>query len=233
MIELHGICKTYKNNRNAVPVLNDISLHIRPGEIVSVTGPSGSGKSTLMNILGCLDLPSSGTYQLDGKLVNMASESSLAQIRNNHLGMIFQNPNLLPSKTVLDNVKLPLQYGAYQADMGLRLSEVIDMLGIRGNINSYPHQLSALEQQRVGIARALINQPSVLVADEPTGNLDSSSGEDVLGTLQQLNEELGLTVIIATHDQEVAVCTRRVINIRDGVLMTDKVVIQTRLSRSQ
>ena len=232
MIELHGIGKTYPNSSSRAPALTDISLHIRPGEIVSLTGPSGSGKSTLINLIGCLDTATSGTYALDGTLVNTTSESFLAQIRNKQIGLIFQNSNLLPTLNVMDNVQLPTHYGNRGSTTASRASEVIELLNLTGKQTFFPHQLTPLEQQIVAIARALVNQPSVLLADEPTGNLDSSSRNVILGTLQQLNEELGITVLIATHDQAVSVCTRRVISIGDGLLISDKVVIQTRLERS-
>jgi putative ABC transport system ATP-binding protein len=232
MIELNRLTKTYPSYTESVHALRDISLHIRPGEIISITGPSGSGKSTLFNILGCLDQPTSGTYQLDGKLINFASESTLAQIRNKHIGLVFQNSNLLPDMTILDNVLLPLRYGNDKGEANAKALEVLQIMTLRDKLSSYPMQLSPTDQQRTALARALVNQPSVLLADEPTGNLDSSSSKVILATLQQLNEELGVTVLIATHNQEVAICTRRVINIQDGVLVNDKVVIQTRLERS-
>lgn len=232
MIELHGIGKTYSHSSSRAPALTDISLHIRPGEIVSLAGPSGSGKSTLINLIGCLDTATSGTYALDGKLVNTTSESILAQIRNKQIGLIFQNSNLLPTLNVMDNVQLPTRYGDRGSATASRATDVIELLNLTEKQTFYPHQLTPLEQQELAIARALVNQPSVLLADEPTGNLDSSSSNAILGTLQQLNEELGITVLIATHDQAVAVCTRRVISIGDGLLVSDKVVIQTRLERS-
>ena len=229
MIELNAICKTYTGTNGRQDVLEDISLHIRPGEIVALTGRSGSGKSMLLNILGCLDAPNSGSYRFDGQLVDMSSESHLAQIRNKRIGLVFSNPNLLPNLTTLENMNLPLRYGRHSSTIQPKAAEVSELLKLGPLLNSYPRELSLVNQQKVAIGRALINQPSVLLADEPTGNLDSPSGEIILATLQQLNEQFGTTVVIATHDQEVAVCTRRSINLRDGKLMTDKVVIQTRL----
>jgi len=232
MIELNDLSKTYPGRTEHVQALNNISLNIRPGEIVSIMGQSGSGKSTLLNILGCLDTQTSGTYQLDGKLVDTTSEAHLARIRNQHVGFVFQNPNLLANMTVLDNVLLPLRYGKTGNESTSKAFSVLETLRLRHRSSYYPRQLLAVEQQQISVARALVNQPSVLLADEPTGNLDSISGKVILGTLQQLNEEMGITILIATHDQEVAVCTRRVINIRDGALVSDKIVIQTRLERS-
>ena len=232
MIEINDLGKTYRDRTEHLQVLNNISLNIRPGEIVSIMGQSGSGKSTLLNILGCLDTPTSGTYQLDGKLVDTTSEANLAQIRNQHVGFIFQNPNLLAHMTVLDNVLLPLRYGKADSESTSKAFSILETFKLRQKSNYYPRQLLAVEQQQVAIARALVNQPSVLLADEPTGNLDSISGKVIFGALQQLNEEMGITTLIATHDQDVAVCTRRVINIRDGALVSDKIVIQTRLERS-
>ncbi len=229
MIELNGICKTYTGDNGRQDVLEDISLHIRPGEIVALTGRSGSGKSMLLNILGCLDTPNSGSYRFDGQLVDMTSESQLAQIRNKRIGLVFANAKLLPKLTTLENINLPLRYGRHGSDLQPRTAEVSELLNLGSFLQSYPRELSLLNQKKVAIARALINQPSVLLADEPTGNLDSPSAEIILATLQQLNEQLGTTVVIATHDQEVAVCTRRSINLRDGKLISDKVVIQTRL----
>ena len=229
MIELNGICTTYMGDNGRQDVLEDISLHIRPGEIVALTGRSGSGKSMLLNILGCLDTPNSGSYRFDGQLVDMTSESQLAQIRNKRIGLVFANAKLLPKLTTLENINLPLRYGHHGSDLQPRAAEVSELLNLGSFLHSYPRELSLLNQKKVAIARALINQPSVLLADEPTGNLDSPSAEIILATLQQLNEKLGTTVVIATHDQEVAVCTRRSINLRDGKLISDKVVIQTRL----
>jgi putative ABC transport system ATP-binding protein len=232
MIAINDLSKTYRGRTEYVQVLDSISLNIRPGEIVSIMGQSGSGKSTLMSILGCLEAQTSGTYQLDGKFIDATSEANLARVRNENIGFVFQSPNLLPNMTVLDNVLLPLRYGKRKKDSTAKALSILEILKLRHKSSYYPRYLLPIERQQIAVARALVNQPSVLLADEPTGNLDSVSGKTILGTLQQLNEEMGITILIATHDQDVAVCTRRVVNIRDGALVSDKIVIQTRLERS-
>lgn len=221
MIELRDICKTYHLGEISVPVLRNVSLRVARGELVALMGASGSGKSTLMNIVGCLDRPSSGQYLLDGEEVSQLSAAQRAIRRNRTIGFVFQNFNLLPRTSAVDNVAMPLTYAAAQfseRDSRQRAKELLGRFGLADRLHHEPAQLSGGQQQRVAIARALINRPPLLVADEPTGNLDSRTSVDVLRMFQQLHEEEGLTVILVTHDPNVARFARRVIHIRDGAI---------------
>jgi len=222
LVELQSIYKTYQVGEIKVPVLKGVSLSVQQGECVALMGASGSGKSTLMNILGCLDHPTSGVYWLDGQEVSSFSPDERAGLRNHKIGFVFQNFNLLPRTSALENVMLPLSYTVETlADREIqhRAKELLDRIGLSGRFHHEPSQLSGGEQQRVAIARALINRPLLLLADEPTGNLDSSTSEEVLRVFQQLNQEDGITIILVTHDSGIARHAMRVVGIRDGVIV--------------
>jgi ABC-type lipoprotein export system ATPase subunit len=222
MIRLQDICKTYHIGEISVPVLKNISLIIERGELVALMGASGSGKSTLMNVLGCLDRPTSGQYWLDGKEASELSVAQRAIERNRKIGFVFQNFNLLPRTSALDNVALPLSYTAdhlSEREAQRRARDMLCRFGLEDRLHHEPSQLSGGQQQRVAIARALVNRPPLLLADEPTGNLDSRTSIDVLQMFQQLNQEDGLTIILVTHDAGVARCARRVIHICDGAIV--------------
>jgi ABC-type lipoprotein export system ATPase subunit len=222
LMELRNIYKTYHVGELDVPVLKGVSLSIEKGELVSLMGASGSGKSTLMNILGCLDHPTSGQYFLDGLEASNMSSDERALLRNHKIGFVFQNFNLLPRISALENVMLPLSYTVeHVADREVRrrAMELIDRVGLGDRYHHEPSQLSGGQQQRVAIARALINRPALLLADEPTGNLDSHTSEEVLSMFEQLNREEGITIILVTHDPNVARHTRRIIGISDGVIV--------------
>jgi ABC-type lipoprotein export system ATPase subunit len=222
LIELRKVCKTYHMGDIQVPVLKGISLGVAQGDLVALMGASGSGKSTLMNILGCLDRPTSGEYWLDGQEVSRLSADKRALLRNRKLGFVFQSFNLLPRTSALENVAMPLSYVAghlSDRDARRRAESMLRRMGLGERLAHEPSQLSGGQQQRVAIARALINSPSLLFADEPTGNLDSRTSEEVLRMFQQLNEEDGITIIVVTHDPNVAQHARRVIRIHDGVIV--------------
>ena len=222
LVELRDIHKTYHIGDIAVPVLKGVSLAIARGELVALMGASGSGKSTLMNLLGCLDHPSSGEYWLDGREVSTLSADQRALLRNRMLGFVFQNFNLLPRTSALENVAMPLTYTAShlsERQMRKRAEEVLRHVGLGDRMDHEPSQLSGGQQQRVAIARALVNNPPLLFADEPTGNLDSHTSEDVLAMFQELNRRDGITIILVTHDANVAGCARRRIHIHDGLIV--------------
>lgn len=222
VIEATNLVKTYLMGRNEVHALAGVSLKIQKGEIISIMGPSGSGKSTLMNILGCLDRPTSGEYQLDGELVSGLNDDQLAIIRNRKVGFVFQNFNLLPRATALANVELPLRYAGMETGRLARARESLDIVGLSDRIDHKPMELSGGQQQRVAIARALVNNPAIIMADEPTGNLDSKSGKEIMDLILKLNKEQGTTVIIVTHDPTIAEKTQRVIRLRDGLVENGK-----------
>jgi len=222
LIELRDIFKTYSIGEIAVPVLKGVSMEVGQGELVALMGASGSGKSTLMNILGCLDRPSSGEYWLDGHEISQLNADQRAQVRNRMLGFVFQSFNLLPRTSALENVAMPLSYTAdhlSEREARNRAREILCRVGLEDRLDHEPSRLSGGQQQRVAIARALVNCPSILLADEPTGNLDSRTSEEVLGMFQQLNEKDGITIILVTHDMNVARHARRVIRIHDGLIM--------------
>ncbi len=221
-IELRDLCKTYHLGDLEVPVLRGISLKIAKGEFVALMGASGSGKTTLMNLLGCLDRPTSGEYWLDGEAVGHLSADARAMVRNHKLGFVFQNFNLLPRTSALDNVAMPLSYTARQLtdkEARRRARDLLIRVGLEDRLEHEPSQLSGGQQQRVAIARALVNRPALLFADEPTGNLDSHTSQDVLRMFHGLNHDDGITIILVTHDPDVARSARRVIHIRDGQIV--------------
>ena len=223
VIQLKDVTKVYRSGQVQVHALRGISLEIARGDLVAIMGPSGSGKSTLMNILGCLDQPTAGQYLLDGVDIGRLSDVQLADIRNRKIGFVFQNYNLLPRTTAVDNVAMPLMY----ARTRVRREKALDALaavGLADRADHKPSELSGGEQQRVAIARALINDPAVILADEPTGNLDSKTGLEIIAIFQRLNSERGITVVYVTHDQEIARYTRRIIRLIDGHLAGDEPV---------
>jgi putative ABC transport system ATP-binding protein len=218
VIELERVTKVYRTGSIAVAALRGISLTIAQGEYVAVIGPSGSGKSTLMHILGCLDTPTSGVYNLAGENVSSMSEAALAEVRNRRIGFVFQQFNLLPSMSAWQNVELPLVYaGVPRTERRERAMEALARVGLAGRVNHRPGELSGGQQQRVAVARALVTEPALILADEPTGNLDSVSAADVLRLMDELHEA-GRTLVLITHDTEVASASGRVLGIRDGLL---------------
>lgn len=218
MIHITDLCKTYKMGENEVHALNHINLNIKEHEFVSIIGPSGSGKSTLMNMLGCLDVPTSGEYILDNKPIKKMSDDELAEIRNNKIGFVFQGFNLLPKLTAVENVELPLIYQSVSAkERRERAAKALEDVGLGKRINHKPTELSGGQQQRVAIARALITNPPLILADEPTGNLDTSSGKEIMEIFKKLNEK-GNTIVLITHDNDVAKQAKRVLRIQDGKL---------------
>jgi putative ABC transport system ATP-binding protein len=224
VIELENVTKIYKMGNIEVAALAGVTLSIQAGEMVAIMGASGSGKSTLMNILGCLDVPTSGRYLLDGEDVGRLGDDRLAEIRNRKIGFVFQTYNLLPRLTALANVEMPLLYGNAR-DRRRRALKALERVGLGDRVGHRPTELSGGQQQRVGIARALVKNPSLLLADEPTGNLDSQSSEDIVAILQQLNRQEGLTVLIVTHEPDIGASTRRIISMRDGLVIEDQAVV--------
>ncbi|EGQ8096806.1 ABC transporter ATP-binding protein [Vibrio cholerae] len=222
LVELQQICKHYASGQNVVKALDGVDLTIRHGEFLAILGPSGSGKSTLMNVLGCLDKPTAGRYQLDGHPVDSLSTQQLAAIRNQKIGFVFQSFNLLEYASALDNVALPLVYAGVKAkDRRRRATELLTRVGLADRLDHKPNQLSGGQKQRVAIARALINQPQILLADEPTGALDSKSGAEIEALFNELHRE-GRTIIVVTHDNELAKRTKRIVTIRDGQVVCDE-----------
>jgi putative ABC transport system ATP-binding protein len=223
LIQLENVTKIYKMGNIEVAALAGVTLSVAEGEMVAIMGASGSGKSTLMNILGCLDVPTSGRYLLDGEGVGRLGDDRLAEIRNRKIGFVFQTYNLLPRLTALANVEMPLLYGNAR-DRRRRALEALERVGLGDRVGHRPTELSGGQQQRVGIARALVKNPSLLLADEPTGNLDSQSSEDIMTILQRLNRDEGITVVVVTHEPDIAAATRRIISMRDGLVVQDQPV---------
>jgi putative ABC transport system ATP-binding protein len=232
VISVKNLVKTYVVGEVIVRALRGCDFDVEPGEFVAVTGPSGSGKSTLMHILGCLDRPTSGNYFLDGKDVSQMSKDELAAVRNRKIGFVFQGFNLLSRTTALDNVELPLLYNGSlklkSADRHKRAMESLEAVGLGKRFHHYPNQLSGGQQQRVAIARALVTQPSIILADEPTGNLDTRTSIEVMGIFQRLNIERGITIILITHEMDIAEYGTRIVRFRDGKIQLDQKVATRR-----
>jgi putative ABC transport system ATP-binding protein len=221
LIQINKIKRDFVLGNEIVYVLKGIDLEINKGEYVALMGPSGSGKSTLMNLLGCLDTPTSGRYILNGKDVSKMHDDELAEIRNKEIGFVFQTFNLLPRTTALDNVALPMVYAGYsKSDRMIRAEEVLKQVGLSDRMDHQPNQLSGGQRQRVAVARALVNKPSIILADEPTGNLDSKTSEEIMKLFGDIHK-LGNTVIVVTHEEEVAAYAHRVIRLRDGLIESD------------
>ncbi|MDD5189986.1 MAG: ABC transporter ATP-binding protein [Dehalococcoidales bacterium] len=221
MIKLNNIVKNYRVGEIEIPVLRGLSLQLEQGEMVAIMGPSGCGKSTMMNILGCLDTPTSGAYYLDDVEIGKLSDSELAELRNKKIGFVFQSFNLLPRTSAIANVELPMLYGN-GLNRKQRAREALDKVGISQRAQHKPNQLSGGEQQRVAIARALVNNPKIIMADEPTGNLDSKSSLEIMEILKRLNREDGITIIMVTHEHDIALHTQRIITMRDGEIVGEQ-----------
>ena len=221
IIETQNLVKSFQVGSEEVQALKGVNLSVNKGEFLSIMGPSGSGKTTLMNIIGCLDTPTSGQYYLNNQLVNELDDDNLAMIRNKEIGFVFQSFHLLARNSALNNVMLPLKYaGIKETDAYQRAKEVLEKVGLMDRVNHSPSELSGGQQQRVAIARALVNKPSIVFADEPTGNLDSQTGNDVMKLFQELNDQ-GQTIILITHEEDIAMQSKRIITIKDGLIESD------------
>jgi len=235
VISVRSLVKTYVVGEVEVRALRGVNLEVQAGEFLAVTGPSGSGKSTFMHIIGCLDRPTSGQYFLDGQDVSRMSKDALAEVRNKKIGFVFQGFNLLSRTTALDNVELPLLYrgGLKTAERHRRALSALEAVGLKERADHHPNQLSGGQQQRVAIARALINEPSILLADEPTGNLDTKTSIEVMGIFQQLNRDRNITVVLITHEHDIAEYGTRTAAFRDGVVVSDRAVDRRRLATEE
>ena len=236
VIAVKNLIKTYVVGEVEVRALRGVNLEIQRGEFLAVTGPSGSGKSTFMHIVGCLDRPTAGQYFLDGQDVSRMSKDALAAVRNKKIGFVFQGFNLLSRTSALDNVELPLLYGGNglkSAERHKRATDMLDLVGLGDRADHHPNQLSGGQQQRVAIARALINNPSILLADEPTGNLDTKTSIEVMDIFQQLNRERNITVVLITHEHDIAEYGTRTVSFRDGLVVADKAVARRRLAQDE
>ena len=218
VIEAENLMKTYRMGEVDVHALNGVSFTINRGEVVAIIGPSGSGQSTLMNMLGCLEVPTEGQYILDGEDVSNLNDDQLAVIRNKKIGFVFQRFNLLGRITALSNVELPMRYAGVTTDRAERAKRALEAVGLGDRMYHLPSEMSGGQQQRVAVARALVNDPAIILADEPTGNLDTRSGEEIMELILSLNKERGTTIIIVTHDPRIAARTEHVIRVRDGML---------------
>jgi putative ABC transport system ATP-binding protein len=223
MIDIRNASKIYQMGNVEVAALQEVNLSVEQGEMLAIMGPSGSGKSTMMNILGCLDIATSGLYSLEGEDVGQMNDNQLAEIRHSKIGFVFQTYNLLPRSSALSNVEMPLMYGNGHNRRD-RAMEALDKVGLAHRAQHLPAELSGGEQQRVGIARALVKNPSLLLADEPTGNLDSKSSDDIMSVLQHLNRDEGLTVVMVTHETDIGQHTNRIVSFRDGRVVSDEPV---------
>jgi putative ABC transport system ATP-binding protein len=233
VITTENLVKIYKLGEYDIHALRGVDLSIKNGEFVAIMGPSGSGKSTLMNILGCLDRPTSGKYFLDGQDMSSLDRNSLARIRNHKIGFVFQSFNLLARTSAIENVELPLLYdGSSAKDNIEKAKRALGMVGLEGREHSLPNQLSGGQQQRVAVARALVNNPAIILADEPTGNLDTRTSVEVMGIFQSLNEK-GITIVLITHELDIASYTRRNITFRDGLIIKDEIVARPKIAREE
>jgi putative ABC transport system ATP-binding protein len=235
LISVRDLTKTYSIGEVEVRALRGVSLDVNRGEFITLTGPSGSGKSTFMHLLGCLDHPTSGQYRLNGRDVSRFSKNDLAHLRNQEIGFVFQGFNLLRRTSAIENVELPLMYAAHISsdERRARASAALEAVGLGDRLSHYPGQMSGGQQQRVAIARALVNNPLLLLADEPTGNLDSRTSVEVMGIIQRLNIERGLTVLLVTHERDMTEFGTRIVSFRDGRIRTDRPVVHRRLAAAE